>query len=129
MKKRRGRPPAKERVIYSIEIMDYKPSYSVSVDHLKELNPDPISEHSEIEITGRLTYPAKVADKILSLRILGSRNMQHGLQHPHEIAKDVDKVGDLEIRGKKAEFIGFVLLFFELIRPNFSDYSDHFVLA
>ncbi len=93
-KKKRGRPPAKERVIYSIEIMDYKPSYSISVDHLKEFNPDPISEHSEIEINGKLTSPAKVADKILSLRILGSRSMQHGLRNPHEIARILTKWGN-----------------------------------
>jgi len=109
MKKKRGRPRAKDLFrIYSIEIMDYEPSYSISVDHLKDINPDPISEHAELKIIGKLIAPSKVAGKILSLRILGSRKTQYGLQHPDEISRDIEKVGELEIRGKNAEFIGFV---------------------
>lgn len=88
--------------------MDYESSYSVSVDHLKDFNPDPISEIADLTITGKLLDPSKVAGKILSLRIFGSRNIEYGLQHPNELSKDIDKVGDLEIRGKHSEFIGFV---------------------
>lgn len=108
MKKKRGRPRAKERfLIYSIEIMDYEPSYSISVDHLKEINPDPISEHAELNITGKLLAPSNVAGKILSVRILGSRHTLYALEHPNEVSGDFIWVGELEIRGKKAEFMGF----------------------
>jgi hypothetical protein len=105
--KKRGR--AKERFrIYSIEIIDYEPSYSISVDHLKDINPDPISEHAVIKIIGKLLAPSDVAGKILSLSIFGSRNTLYAVQHPNEVSKDIEKIGELEIRGKHAEFIGFV---------------------
>jgi hypothetical protein len=108
IKKERGRPRAKESFrVYSIEIMDYEPSYSVSVDHLKDINPDPISEHTELNVTGKLLYPSNMAGKILAIRILGSRQTLYALQHPDEVSKDIDRVGELEIRGKKAEFLGF----------------------
>jgi hypothetical protein len=107
-KKKAGRPRAKERFeIYSIEIIDYEPSYSVSVDHLKAINPDPISEHAELNITGKLLAPSKVAGKILSVRIMGSRHTLYALQHPNEVSRDIERVGELEIRGSHAEFIGF----------------------
>jgi hypothetical protein len=109
MKKKLGRPRAKETFrIYSIEVIDYEPSYSISVDHLKEINSDPISERAELRITGKLIDPEKVAGKILSLRIIGSRNTQYAMQHPDEVRSDIERVGTLEIRGKHAEFIGFV---------------------
>ena len=107
MKKKRGRPQAKEFCIYSIEVMDYAPSYSLGVDHLKDINPDPISESVELKIIGKLFAPSKVAGKILSLRFLGYRSVQNGLQHPNEVSKDIDMVGELEIRGQKAEYMGF----------------------
>ena len=108
MKKKRGRPRAKESFrVYSIEIIDYEPSYSVSVDHLKDINPDPISEHAELNITGKLLAPSKVAGKVLSVRIFGSRSTLYALQHPNEVSSDLDRVGELEIRGKHAEFLGF----------------------
>ncbi|MBI5639486.1 MAG: hypothetical protein HZA17_03575 [Nitrospirae bacterium] len=107
MKKKRGRPRAKELCIYYIEIMEYELSYSVSVDHLKEINPDPISEHAELKIIGKLLSPSKVAGKIISVRIFGSRKTLYALQHPEEVTNDIDKIGELEIRGKHAEFIGF----------------------
>ena len=62
-KKKPGRPRAKDLCIYYIEIMDYEPSYSVSVDHLKDINSDPISEHNELNITGKLMAPSKVDGK------------------------------------------------------------------
>lgn len=109
MKKKRGRPKAKERFcIYTIEIMDYEPYYSISVDHLKDINPDPISEHSDFKLTGKLLSPSKVAKKIISVRIFGSRNRQYALQHPEEVNREIDSVGNLEIRGKNAEFITWV---------------------
>ena len=109
MKKKQGRPRAKDRFrIYSIEIMDYEPSYSISVDHLKDINPDPISERAELKMTGKLLSPSNVAGKILSVRIIGSRKTQYGVQHPDEVSMDIDQVGGLEIRGKYAEYIGFV---------------------
>jgi hypothetical protein len=74
MKKKQGRPRAKDRFrIYSIEIMDYEPSYSISVDPLKDINPEPISERAELKMTGKLLAPSNVAGKILSVRIIGSR--------------------------------------------------------
>ena len=88
--------------------MDYEPSYSVSVDHLKDINPDPISEHSELKITGKLLSPSKVAGKIISVRFFGSRHRQSALQHPEEVIKEIDRVGELEIRGKNAEFFTWV---------------------
>jgi hypothetical protein len=109
MKKKIGRPRAKERFrIYSIEIVDYEPTYSISVDHLKDVNPDPISEHAELKIIGKLLSPSNLEGKILSLRFLGSRNTLYAIQNPNEVSKDIDRVGELEIRGKHAEFIGFV---------------------
>jgi hypothetical protein len=88
--------------------MDYEPSYSISVDHLKDINPDPISEHAALNITGKLLAPSNVAGKILSVRIIGSRKTLYAVQHPDEVSMDIDQVGGLEIRGKHAECIGFV---------------------
>src|SRR5208337_851911 len=93
---------------YTIEIMDYEPAYSISVDHLKDINPDPISEQAELKITGKLLYPENLAGKILSVRIVGSRRIEHAVKHPDEISRDIDKVGGVEIRGKRAECVGFV---------------------
>lgn len=105
-KKKKGRP-VKEFCIYYIEIMDYEPSYSVSVDHLKDINPDPISETAALNITGKLLAPSKVAGKFLSIRIFGSRNALYALEHPNEVSAEIDSIGTLEIRGKHAEFVGF----------------------
>ncbi len=110
MSKKKRERPAKEFCIYSIEIIDYEPSYSIAVDHLKEINPDPISESVDLKIIGRVLTPSKVAGKILSLRFLGYRLVQRGLQNPSEVSKNIDMVGELEIRGKKAEYMGFAPL-------------------
>jgi hypothetical protein len=80
--------------------MDYEPSYSISVDHLKDINPDPISEHAELKIIGKLMAPSNLDGKILSLRIFGSRKTLYAVQHPNEVSMDIEKVGELEIRGK-----------------------------
>jgi hypothetical protein len=51
--------------------------------------------------------PSKVAGKVLSVRILGSRKILYAIQHPGEVFKDIESVRDLEIGGKHVEFIGF----------------------
>jgi len=52
--------------------------------------------------------PSKLAGRIVTLRIYGSRHRKYALEHPDEVSREIDKVGELEIRGKHAEFIGFV---------------------
>lgn len=107
-KRKRGRPPATGRLeIYRIEIMNYEPIYSISVDHPKVINQNPIADHSSLDIIGKLLSPSNVAGKILTVTIYGSRRTQYALHHPEEMTQEIEQVGELEIRGKKAEFWGF----------------------
>lgn len=106
-KKKRGRP-VKEFCIYYFEILDYEPSYNIGVDHLKDINPDPISERSELKIIGKMLDHPKLSGRIVNLIFFGSRHRKYALEHPEEVSRDIDRVGELEIRGKHAEFVGHV---------------------
>ncbi|MBF0558677.1 MAG: hypothetical protein HQL08_07850 [Nitrospirae bacterium] len=105
MRKKKNKRVKQEAVTYAIEIMDYDMPYYIAVGHKLDILPEPILENADLEIKGKMLAPGKLANKILNIRIMGSRKMLDALEHQGEINHEIPGIGTLEIRGTHAQCI------------------------
>ena len=98
--KQKSRPV--EFSTYCIEILDWEIPYSFSLDAKRKFGLSPYWEHASLKITGKLTYPEKVAGKDISIVILGDRDEVAVINSPEKFTSCKPKaIGGLTIRGKQ----------------------------
>jgi hypothetical protein len=110
MKKKRkvGRKPIQESWTYCMEILDWEMSYFFSLPPKIDIVPGPFWEGTSLKIKGRLFQPEKYADRLITIDINGDRRLVPVMFSPENHDYEPKAVGELTIRGKQSEFLGWV---------------------
>jgi hypothetical protein len=104
IKVRRKRPSPNYQSFY-IQIGDFKPDYSFSVNNSKH-TVGAYWEHLEATLGGTFLSPNRLKGFHLSLVFMGRRDEQSKLQQPEDTDWRPRNVGVLTMRGERREFLG-----------------------
>jgi hypothetical protein len=103
MARKTGKTPPPSLESYIFEIADFRPSYSLSVEHRK-YEKRPWWEHTEIEFDSRCIFPEKLAGRTATFDLVADRNFWT----PYAWQKDKDWrpacVGCLELSPSHGRF-------------------------
>lgn len=93
---------------YPVKILNWSPSYSVSLNKKRQFSVGSYSEHNTLKIYGQLLGPKKIAGRDIDVTIFADRWMSKAIVSDDVYEKDPIGVGGISSRGSNSDYYGSV---------------------